>query len=236
MVSGNRVAFKTATNSYPSQGNRELPVTLDFTNTGTLFDDIFPEMSSSQIETIQSVYIDNSLNAAALSLQFLDTQITITAQPYTQGIYPVISQGALRYKATTAAGIKIPICFSNVEKKASTWGATPGVFIVPPLTNAPINFAPLAVGDNVLVAGVAAQTIKVYRLLFGFGGGANVEFYSGASVGGNNLTGLFPLFAGGSITFEPSGIAWLTCAVGASLVLNSDTASNMGGVLGYVQS
>lgn len=236
MVQGNRVAFKTATNSYPSQGNRELPVTLDFSATGTLFDDIFPEMSASQIETIQSVYIDNSLNAAALSLQFLDTQITITAQPYTQGIYPVISQGALRYKATTTSGIKIPICFSNVEKKASTWGATPGVFIVPPLTNIPVNFAPLAVGDNILVNGVANTTIKVYRLLFGFGGGANIEFYSGPSAGADNLTGVFPLFAGGSIIMEPSGIAWMTTSVGANLVLNSDTASNMGGVLGYVQS
>lgn len=231
-----RVAFKTASQSYPSQGNRELPVLLDFTATGVIQDDLFSEQSQSQIETIQSVYIDNSQNAASLQLLVRDTQQLIVAQPYTQGIYPIVTQANLQYQATTAQGIKIQVIFSNVAKQFAVWGPTPGVLIVPPLVNPPINFAPLAVGDNVLVAGVANTTIKIYRMLFGFGGGSNVQFFSGPSANNNPVTGILYMFGGGGITMQPSGIPWFTTRPGDALILNSTVAANMGGILGYVQS
>lgn len=232
-----RVSVKTALDSFPKQGNRELPVTLDFTNAGTLFDDLAAEMQAGQIDFVQSVYIDNSLNAASLLITFLDTGMNITAQPYSQGIYPVIAGGVPRYRATTSPGQKVEIIFSNTQRRFQTWGATPGVFIVPPLNNPAINFQPLAAGDNILVAGVANETVKLYRTLLAFGAGTNVQFFDGPSVNNKPLTGIINMFAGGSINMQPSGIPWLNAtSLGNGLILNSSAAVNMGGVIGYVQS
>jgi hypothetical protein len=231
-----RPAFRTAQESWPKQGNRELTVNLNFTASGTVFDDLGPEMQASQIDFIQSVYIDNSQNNAPLTLTFLDTNINITAQPLTQGLYPVFAQGLVRYKAVTSPGIVIPICFSNTPKDHFVWGPTPGVTVVPALVNPPINFQPLAAGDNVLVNGLANTTIKLYRSLLTFGAGTNVQFFSGPSANNNPLTGIINMFAGGAITFQPSGIPWLTTRTADNLVMNSSNAVNMGGVIGYAQN
>jgi uncharacterized membrane protein len=231
-----RVAYKTSSESFPRQGNRELALTLDFTNVGTINDDLSPEMQASEIETIQSLYIDNSLNAASFIIQFFPSFQTVTAQPFTQGIYPVICWGRVSYKAITNAGIKIPVIFSNTRKDYFVWGPVPGVTVVPPLTNIPLNFQPLAVGDNILIPAVALQTIKSYRMLLTFGGNSNIQFFDGPSAQNRPLTGLFPMFPGGSITLQPTGIPWFTDTVNQPFVLNSSAGVNAGGMISYVQS
>jgi hypothetical protein len=231
-----RVAFKTASESFPRQGNRELSISLDFSNTGVILDDLSPEMQQSEIETLQCVYIDNSQNAAPFIIQFFPSMQIVQAQAYSQGIYPIICGGRVSYKASTSAGIKIPVIFSNTAKDFFAWGPTPGVTVTPALANAPLNFQPLAVGDNTLVAAVALQTIKTYRLLLTFGGNTNIQFFDGPSVANRPLTGLFPMYPGGSIMLQASGIPWLTDTVNQPLVLNSSAGVNAGGMIGYVQN
>jgi hypothetical protein len=232
-----RPAYKTSIESFPRQGNRELPWTLDFTAAGTIVDDLSPEMQQSQIEIIQSVYIDNSLNPANLLITFQPSGQNITAQAFTQGIYPVICWGSISYKAVTTQGQKVPVIFSNTAKPFFVWGPVPGVTVTPPLTNAPLNFQPLNAGDNSLVAAVALQTIKMYRLLLAFGGNTNIQFFDGASVDNEPLSGLIPMFNGGSIMLQATGIPWFTTGDGtAALVMNSSQAVNSGGMIGYVQS
>lgn len=235
-MAGVRASFKTPVDSFPKQGDRELPVTLDFTNAGTIRDSLATEQQSGQIDMVQSVYIDNQDNAAPLILTFQDTFQRVVAQPYTQGIYPVISQGQINFTAQTAQGQRINVIFSNIQKRYTVWGAVPGVLIVPPLTNPAINLAPSAAADNVLVAAVPNTTIKVYRVMLAFGAAASVAFYSNPSAGANRLSGDFPMFAGGSITMQPTGIPWMTTLNGQSLVLLSSAAVNIGGILGYIQS
>jgi hypothetical protein len=232
-----RVAFRTAQESFPRGGNKELPVNWTFTNaTGTnIADDLSPEMMASQIESIQSVYIDNSLNSGAVNLTLNGGQV-ITAQPYTQGIYPVIAAGRISYNLNAAVGSIVGLIFSNTAKPYVVWGPTPGVTVTPPLANLAESFQPLAVGDNVLVAASGIKTVKLYRGLLVFGGGATVQFFDGPSAGALPLTGPMAMFAGGSMTFQPSGIPWIVTSAGNGLILKSDTASNMGGQIGYVQS
>jgi hypothetical protein len=226
-----RVAFKTPGNAVPEQGNRELPLTLDFSNIGMISDTLFNEQSSSQIDFIQSVYIDNSGNAGEFTITFNGMQ-TIIAQPYTQGIYPVIASGALSYIAKTPQGIKIPLIFSNMAKPFATWGPVPGVSVTPPLVNDAMDGA-LALGDNVLVAAVAGQSVKLYRGIFSVDAPTILEFTDGP--GGAVLFAAL-LTAGGSLTFQPSGIPWATTSVGNSLILNSSAAVNGYGGFGFVQS
>lgn len=230
-----RVAWKTSSESFPKSGNRELSLLLNFSAQAVILDDLSPEMRQSEIETIQSIFIDNSANPAPFTIQFFPSNQIILVQAFNQGIFPVINWGALSYKASTAQGIQIPVIFSNTAKSFSVWGPAPGVTVVPALTNIPINLAPSNAGDNIIVPAVALQTIKVYRMILGFGAGTNVEFASNPTLG-NPLTGAFPLFAGGSLTMEPSGIPWFTTGVGQSLNMNTSNAVNVGGILGYVQS
>lgn len=226
-----RVSFKTATSSFPKQGNRELPVVLDFTATGTIFDNLSQEMSIGQIDMVQSVFIDNSDNAATLILTFLDTLHRIEAQPNSQGIYPVITQGQVNYKAVTSQGQKVTIIFSNVEKKYTTWGPTPGVTVVPPLINPNVDLEPI-VSPAQLVAGVANQTVKFYRGMLTVGAATKLTFTDG-----NGGAALFTanLFAGGGITFQPSGIPWFNTSVGNGLFLASTNGVNVFGGFGYTQ-
>lgn len=229
-----RPAQKTASESYPKSGNRELFITLDFSNVGTINDDLSPEQRQSAIETFQSIYIDNSLNAASLTIQFNNQQI-VFVQPFTQGVYPIIQAGMCSYVAKTAQGIKIPIILSNTAKPYQVWGPVPGVTVTPPLTNATTDIEPLIAGDNILVAGVGGETVKLYRMSMSFGGASILKFYSGASAGGVLLYSAY-ITVGGSITLNPSGIPWFTTQAGAALIMNSSQAVNAYGAIGYAQS
>jgi hypothetical protein len=101
------------------------------------------------------------------------------------------------------------------------------------LTN--VGFAPTALinGNNVLVAGVAAQTIKMYRGIFNVDAPTNLKFTDGA---GGTVLFSAALTAGGSLTLEPSGAPWFITSAGISLVLNSSAAVNMYGGESHVQS
>lgn len=229
-----RPAFKTASESFPKSGNRELPVILNFTAVSVINDDLSPEMRQSQIETIQSIYIDNSLNSGTFTIQFFPSQQIISVQPFTQGVYPVICWGAISYTAQTNGGVKVPVIFSNTARNWQTWGPTPGITVVPPLTNIALDLEPTLNGDNVLVVAVANQSVKLYRGIFNVGAASVLKFYDGPSAG-NKLLFAATLFAGGSLTFEPSGIPWMTTSVGNALILNMSNVNIYGGY-GYVQS
>lgn len=227
------VAHKTAQQSWPAQGNRELPVSLDFTGGAVVNGDLSGEMQHSQIESIQSIFIDNSLSSSSFTIQFPITGQILFVPSFKQAILPVIEPGAIRYIAKSNSGLQIPVIFSNTMKTYCVWGPADGTLTVPPLTNPA--FAPLALinGDNVLVAGVAAKTIRMFRGVFNVGAATVLLFTDGP--GGAVLFSAF-LTAGGSLTFQPTGIPWFNTSPGNSLVLNSSAAVNLYGGYGYVQS
>jgi hypothetical protein len=232
-------AFETSNLLAPRQGNRAMPIDFDFTSVASITGDFGDEQRAAVIENIQSIYIDNSANASTFTIIVLGMNSKghhVTAQPFTQGWYPLPVTGVLRYQVLTTQGIIIPTIFTNYPMAYFVWGPVPGVLVTPPLTNAPLNFQPLAIGDNVLVAGSLGTTIKTYRFMLSFGGGANVQFFDGPSVNAHPLTGIINMFAGGSITLQVSGVPWFTDAVNTNLVLNSSAGVNCGGMIGYVQS
>lgn len=116
-----RASFKSAVGSFAKQGNRELPITLDFTNTDLINDDLFPEMAAGYIDVVQTVFVDNSGNPNKITFVFNEV-FTLVVMQYKQGIYPVISSGKISYTAATTAGVKVPIIFSNTAKQAVEWG------------------------------------------------------------------------------------------------------------------
>lgn len=213
---------------------RFLSMSLDFTSIGVLNVDLQREQSKGRLEFVQSVYIDNSNNQSTLTLKFLGTGQVIVAQPLTQGDYPVkVGTGIVRFTATASQGQTIPVIFQNMPAQGFIWGPLQGVLVVPALTNAAINIAVANIGNNLLVAGVANTTIKVYRLFYAINGGTTIQLRDSA---GNQWTGPMQTGATGGAAFQASGVPWFTCAVGADLDLNAGAAVQIGGQVGYVQS
>jgi hypothetical protein len=230
----------TAPTSFPAQAGyvplhpRFLTYQLDFTTYANLNIDLQRQQSHGRMEFVQSVYIDNSNNQSTLTLKFLGTGQVIVAQPLTQGDYPVkVGTGIIRFSAVATAGQVIPIIFSNMPAQGVVWGPTQGVLVTPALTNLAIDIAASAIGNNLLVAGVAATTIKVYRLFYVANGATNIRLVDSAA---NKWTGLMTTTPGGGAAFQATGVPWFTCAVGADLDLYTDAAVQIGGQVGYVQS
>lgn len=223
----------------PEEGRKAIPIVLDFTNIGVVTGDLEQEMTSGNFSNVQTVWVDNSLNAAPLLLinqQFGTLGHTVQVQAFEQGYFPFPCEGPLYYVAQTAQGIKISIEFLNHAMPYVQWGPAAGVTVTPVLTNIPIELAAAAIGDNVLVAGVLGQSIKVYRMLFVTAQPTNIKFWSNPAATAHALSGTLDFTAGGSMTIQPSGIPWFTTQAGESFNMNSSAAVNIGGVLGYVQS
>lgn len=120
-----RPAFKTASESFPRSGNKCLSVNLPFGGgTTSIIDDIAPEMQSSQIESIQSIFIDNSLNASPFSISFPILGQTIKCGSHCQGVFPVFEPGLIRYTAQQTGGNPVLIIFSNTMKPPAQWLTT----------------------------------------------------------------------------------------------------------------
>ncbi len=230
-------SYQTALLAMPSEGQRIIPARLDFQNVGSIETDLTEFLLSQKMSFVQSVYIDNSLNGSALDLRFIDGETggyLITAQPYSQGWYPVaVPIGGVVFTATTAQGIIVPIKLANCAMPYFTWGALDGVPIVPALVN--VGFEPLAlgVGDNQLVAGVGGETVKLYRGLFNVDDFAVLKFTDGP--GGAVLFSAY-LTPAGSLTLQASAAPQFSTGVGNALTLNSSAAVNLYGGFGYVRS
>lgn len=101
----------------------------------------------------------------------------------------------------------------------------------PQLTSAVVNGALL--GDNVLVAAVAGQVIRVYRLILVFAGACTVTIYNGAA--GAALTGAMSMSQYGSIVLDFDGEPWFTTTAGLAFVANLSAGVQMSGCVYYTQ-
>jgi len=111
---------------WPSQGAKALPLVLDFSGGATEIDsDTFFEQSQGLIEFIQSVFIDNSGNGDTFTLTTIlaGVAVSIIAQPFTQGYYPVmVDTGTARIAAKTVGGVKVTVALLNVAMPYFVWG------------------------------------------------------------------------------------------------------------------
>jgi len=85
-------------------------------------------------------------------------------------------------------------------------------------------------GDNTIVSGTAAQTIRVFRLMLACASGVNVTFKDGAST---SLTGAMPF---GGIVLDASGDPWFVTSSANAFVINLSGAVQCSGKLSYTKS
>lgn len=231
------VSFQSSNLAQPAAGSFNISQTLDFTAATLLALDLTNEVIDGKLDFFQSIYIDNADNSSVTDIIISGGPIAqrIRAQAFSQGWYPVTyPTGALRLTAASQGGIKVNVILSNNAYPYIVWGPASGVTVVPPLVN--VAFQPLAIGAGSiaqLVAGVAAQSVKMYRGIFEVDQPTVLTWQDG-----NGGTTLFTslLTAGGSVFFQPSGINWFNTSAGNGLFLKSSAAINLYGGFGYVQS
>lgn len=104
--------------------NVAMPVVVDFTNESVFTKDFQQEQANLRIPFIQTVYIDNSVDANPLTLAFdgLPGQ-SITVKGRTQGYYPVVQQeGIPRITITSTQGaVKKQLIFLSVIVPPMQW-------------------------------------------------------------------------------------------------------------------
>ncbi|HEX2999854.1 MAG TPA: DUF1859 domain-containing protein [Armatimonadota bacterium] len=230
-------SFKTPNLALPVAGSMGISETLDFTAQTVLAIDLTAEYLDGKLDFIQSVFIDNADNSANCDLIFSGGPIPqrIRALPFSQGWYPVSWPiGAARLAATSQGGIKVNVIFANFAMPYDTWAPLNGTFAVPALVNKAVNGLNFpGAGNAQLVAGVAAQSVKLYRGIFSVDAPTILRWTDGP---GGAVLFAAQLTAGGSVTFQGSGVNWFNTSAGNDLTLNSSAACNVYGGFGYVQS
>lgn len=118
-----RPVFKTPAGYVPTEGNREMPDPLDFTAVTSIDADLSNEQRMGGMDLIQSVFIDNTQNAVGVTIQFQYGLLQrIVCPALSQGIFPVLVPGAVKYRATSTGGVIIPVIWSNMQREFAVWG------------------------------------------------------------------------------------------------------------------
>lgn len=99
------------------------------------------------------------------------------------------------------------------------------------LSSASINAA--ANGDNTLVAGVAAQTVRVFQLFLVTSANVNIKFKDGA---GTDLTAAMSMTKGGAMVLDFNGEPWFVTSAANAFILNLSAAQQVSGRIYYTQS
>ena len=102
-------------------------------------------------------------------------------------------------------------------------------------TQATLTQAPIDVGDsgaNVVIAGVAQQTIRVHRLFLVVAADVDITVKSGTTP----LTGAMSFKAGGGAALDLSEEPWFVTAAGDDFVFTLSDAVQVSGGIYYAQS
>ena len=105
-----------------------------------------------------------------------------------------------------------------------------GYRLSPGLQSAIINSA--AGGDLVIVAAVAGQAVRVYRLILFPITASNITIKDGANT---SLTGAMTIGTGGLIQLPYDGEPWFVTSVGNAFIINSSAAVQVSGRAYFIQ-
>jgi hypothetical protein len=114
--------FKIGLGMDPAE-NIAMPMSLDFTGADqTATKDLFQEQAHEDIPFVQSIYIDNSLNASPISIVFGGTNQKINMRANRQGYIPVcVPQGQCQFTAKSAGNVVVPILLLSMMMPYLVW-------------------------------------------------------------------------------------------------------------------
>lgn len=117
---------KTYNFEVPCEGAKVLPIVLDFATFAEVDIDLLQFEQDSQLSMVQTVFIDNSVSAAAMVLVIDPAGInqTIVANGNTQGYYPILAPNPTLLQFFSQSGVAQRIQLVNVPIAGVVWPAT----------------------------------------------------------------------------------------------------------------
>lgn len=114
-------AIPVHTMKEPREGRRALQLMFDFTG-GTVNIIVTLNAIDYGVEAWQTMFIDNSNSAAALTLTMVGTNQRIACPPYSQGYYPVLTMGpTLNFTAASGGAVVNQISLLNFFVDMAVW-------------------------------------------------------------------------------------------------------------------
>lgn len=108
---------------YPTDEPKALKVEVDLTSSASYLVDLTAELENGALGVIQTVFADNSANAAVLTIACESGQNIIVPKS-SQGYFPIIAGNPPRFVVSlAAAGQKVTLMFINIPMPVGTWAA-----------------------------------------------------------------------------------------------------------------
>lgn len=158
-----------------------------------------------------------TVKAASTAAAAADTSEVVALSPNTPLPAGTNTLGKVDQGAAAAATAGWPMKFQN----PTTAGLTSGT----------LNFS--VAGDTSAVAGVAAQTVRIWRLFFVVAAAVNITLKDGAAT---NFTGAMTFLAGGALVLDFCGEPWFVTSAANAFVINCSAAVQVSGRVYYTQS
>jgi hypothetical protein len=115
-----RVAFGEA----PVKGSKALQQALDFSVENPVNINLSYEQASDKLEWVQTLYVDNSANPAALKVTFRNTNQAFSVPGGWQGYIPVLAPADNCHAAFSTSGTPVvPVWFLNFPMAPELWPA-----------------------------------------------------------------------------------------------------------------
>jgi hypothetical protein len=116
----------TLNNNFPCEGPKDVPINFNFdptTGQGTTQQvNLIQLMQANQISNVQSFFVDNSQNAAELTITVVGTNQRIILPPSSQAYLPVLmGQAQFNVSTTLATGLIVPIHCLNIPVVSCVW-------------------------------------------------------------------------------------------------------------------
>jgi len=109
-------------NEIPCEGTKAITYTADFSLSSNFVFDLTQQFNNKQFTSLQTIYVDNSANAANnLIVTIGTTGQTVTIPPKFVGYIPVIATNPPVISFTTAATGKVYIALLNFYVPGQSW-------------------------------------------------------------------------------------------------------------------
>ncbi len=86
-------------------------------------------------------------------------------------------------------------------------------------------------GDNTIIAGIANQIIRVWKIFLIVSAGTNITYKDAATL----ISGALPFSANEGMVLDFDTKPWMTCASGDSFILNQSGSAQVSGTVYYTQ-
>lgn len=164
---------------------------------------LFQRAAQQDLEFIQCMYVDNSLNPNSLTFKFDGLEYVVTVPANAQGVFPVIvPMTNPKFSATTTGPLTVDVYLLNIPLPYGTWGGALSVSVgATQVTLA--NDSGAATGASVAI--IAANPARKYLTIGNYSGNGHSMFVNfGAAATATNGIEILP---GGSLTMTGAGVS-----------------------------